>query len=96
MPGYAGPMTGRGLPTLPPLSSTNSTCVGVVPVFSPAWVWAGRQRAGCDLDHAVAIFFATVNSHCYQLLAGQLGWSPADWQRWLTGVLGRELLGTSP
>ncbi len=59
-------------------------------------IGVGALRAGCDLDHAVATFFATVNSHCYQLLAGQLGWSPADWQRWLTGVLGRELLGTSP
>jgi len=27
----------------PSLSSTNSTCVGVAPVFSPAWVWAGSQ-----------------------------------------------------
>ena len=26
---------------------------------------------------------------------GQLGWSPADWQRWLITVLGRELLGVS-
>jgi TetR/AcrR family transcriptional regulator, regulator of autoinduction and epiphytic fitness len=59
-------------------------------------IGVGSLRAGCDLDHAVATFFATVNSHCYRLLAGQLGWSPADWQRWLTGVLGRELLGTSP
>jgi AcrR family transcriptional regulator len=59
-------------------------------------IGVGALRAGCDLDHAVATFFATVNSHCFQLLAGQLGWSPADWQRWLTGVLGRELLGTSP
>ena len=59
-------------------------------------IGAGSLRAGCDLDHAVAPFFATVNSHCYQLLAGRLGWSPADWQRWLTAVLSRELLGTSP
>jgi hypothetical protein len=59
-------------------------------------IGVGSLRAGCDLDHAVATFFATVNSHCYRLLAGQLGWSPADWQQWLTGVLGRELLGTSP
>jgi AcrR family transcriptional regulator len=56
----------------------------------------GSLRPGCDRDHAVATFFATVNSGCYQLLARQLGWSPADWRRWLTDVLGRELLGTSP
>jgi len=57
-------------------------------------IGGGSLREGCDLDHAVATFFATVNSHSYQLLAGQLGWSPVDWQRWLTDVLGRELLGT--
>jgi len=51
--------------------------------------------AGRDRDHAVATFFAMVNSYSYQLLAGHLGWSPADWQQWLTCVLGRELLGTS-
>ena len=56
-------------------------------------IGGGSLRKGCDLDHAVATFFATVNSHSYQLLAGQLGWSPVDWQRWLTDVLGRELLG---
>jgi len=56
-------------------------------------IGGGSLREGCDLDHAVVAFFATVNSHSYQLLAGQLGWSPVDWQRWLTDVLGRELLG---
>ena len=56
--------------------------------------WCNR-RAYC-MDASFMLFFATVNSHCYQLLARQLGWNPADWQRWLTDVLGRELLGTSP
>lgn len=51
-------------------------------------------RADCDRDHAAATFFAMVNSHCYQLLARHLGWSPADWQQWLTSVLDRELLGS--
>jgi hypothetical protein len=50
-------------------------------------------RAGCDRDHAAATFFALVNSHSYQLLATHLGWSPADWQQWLTTVLERELFG---
>ena len=52
-------------------------------------------RAGCDRDHAAATFFALVNSHSYQLLATHLGWSPADWQQWLTTVLDRELFGSS-
>ncbi|HEU5388610.1 MAG TPA: TetR/AcrR family transcriptional regulator [Streptosporangiaceae bacterium] len=56
-------------------------------------IGAGSLRSGCDRDHAVATFFALVNSHGYQLLATQLGWSPDDWQRWLTGVLDRELFG---
>jgi len=51
-------------------------------------------RAGCDRDHAAATFFAMVNSHCYQLLARHLGWSPADWQQWLTTVLDRDLFGS--
>ena len=55
----------------------------------------GSLRPGCDRDHAVATVFATVNSGCYQLLARQLDWSPAGWQRLLTDVLGRELLGVS-
>ena len=50
-------------------------------------------RAGCDRDHAAATFFALVNSNCYQLLATHLGWTPADWQQWLTSVLDRELFG---
>jgi AcrR family transcriptional regulator len=56
-------------------------------------IGAGSLRPGCDRDHAVATFFALVNSHGYQLLATQLGWSPDDWQRWLAGVLDRELFG---
>lgn len=56
-------------------------------------IGAGSLRPGCDRDHAVATFFALVNSHGYQVLAAQLGWSPDDWRRWLTGVLDRELFG---
>ncbi len=50
-------------------------------------------RTGCDRDHAVATFFSMVNSHCYQLLAAQLGWTPADWQDWLTSILDHEFFG---
>ena len=51
-------------------------------------------RAGCDRDHAAATFFALVNSHSYLLFATHLGWSPSDWQQWLTIVLDRELFGS--
>jgi len=53
------------------------------------------EDSGGNHDHAVATFFALVNSHCYQLLATNLGWSPAHWQQWLTSVLDRELFGAS-
>lgn len=56
-------------------------------------IGAGSLRPGCDRDQAAATFFALVNSHGYQVLATGLGWSPDDWQRWLTGVLDRELFG---
>ena len=56
-------------------------------------IGADALRPGGDRDHAVATFFALVNSHGYQLMAGHLGWSQADWQQWLTGVLDRELFG---
>jgi AcrR family transcriptional regulator len=56
-------------------------------------IGADSLRPGCDRDHAVATFFALVNSHGYQLFATQLGWSSGDWQRWLTGVLDHELFG---
>jgi hypothetical protein len=59
-------------------------------------IGAGSLRPGGDRERAVATFFTLVNSHGYQLLATQLGWSPADWEQWLIAVLGRELLGASP
>jgi AcrR family transcriptional regulator len=54
---------------------------------------AARTAPVKEVMRAAATFFALVNSHGYQLLATQLGWSPDDWQRWLTGVLDRELFG---
>ena len=42
----------------------------------------------------MASFYGLVNSDGYQLLAEQLGWDQARWQRWLVSVLGHELLGT--
>jgi hypothetical protein len=53
----------------------------------------GALRPGCDREHAVASFYALVNSDGYQLLAEQLGWDQARWQGWLVTVLGHELLG---
>jgi AcrR family transcriptional regulator len=54
---------------------------------------AGALRVGLGRDDAVATYFALVSTDTYELLVGRLGWTVARWQRWLVGVLGRELLG---
>jgi AcrR family transcriptional regulator len=54
---------------------------------------AGPLRAGLDREEAVATYFALVSTDTYELLVGRLGWAVERWQRWLAGVLGRELLG---
>ena len=53
-------------------------------------------RDGVPPEQATALFFALVNSDSYQLLVEQLGWSTQKWERWLTGLLQRELLGDNP
>ena len=53
-------------------------------------------RTGAPPEQATAVFFALVNSDSYQLLVEQLGWSTQKWERWLTGLLQRELLGDNP
>jgi len=50
-------------------------------------------RAGMDLRRAVDTFFAVVNSFTYQLLVGNCGWTPVQWQDWLVDLLERELFG---
>lgn len=45
-----------------------------------------------DREHAVATFFALVNSDGYQLVADHLGWDVQTWAHWLTGILRRLLL----
>jgi hypothetical protein len=65
--------------------------VGIINIVTGATA----LRPGCDPERAAATFFALVNSHSYQLLAEHLGWDVAEWQRWLTGILGRELFGAS-
>src|SRR4051812_3083027 len=45
--GYLGPSlesTGSALGERSSFNSTNRTCVGVCPVFSPLWVWASSHR----------------------------------------------------
>lgn len=56
---------------------------------------AQPARPGIDRAHAVATFFALVNSDTYRLLVGDLGWSTGKWTRWLVLMLERELLGAA-
>jgi AcrR family transcriptional regulator len=56
-------------------------------VFDPT-----SQGDGADKADAAATYFALVNSNSYQLLVGQLGWTFEQWERWLVGILRRELL----
>ncbi len=54
---------------------------------------AGPLRAGLRREDAVATYFALVSTETYESLVARLGWTVERWQRWLVGVLGRELLG---
>lgn len=53
----------------------------------------GSLREGCDREHAVASFYAMVNSYGYLLSTEHLGWSQGEWQRWLLRVLDHEFFG---
>lgn len=64
---------------------TQQALVGVVLGDRPVGPAPAREAAD--------IFFALVNSDCYALLVGRLGWSMAAWRRWLVRILYREILG---
>lgn len=49
-------------------------------------------RPGMSRQRAADAFFLHVNSS-YQLATEGLGWSDADWQRWLIATLAREFYG---
>ena len=48
-------------------------------------------RAGIDHARAVDTFFALVNSHTYDLLVTQRGWTMPQWQDWLIDLIEHEL-----
>ena len=50
-------------------------------------------RPGMTFDRAADTFFMLVNSSSYELAAGALGWSDADWQEWLIAVLTHQFFG---
>ena len=55
-----------------------------------------RERGKLDARTRLAKVLDPASFVEIGLLATHLGWSPADWQQWLTGVLDRELFGSRP
>jgi TetR/AcrR family transcriptional regulator, regulator of cefoperazone and chloramphenicol sensitivity len=53
---------------------------------------SGALRRGLDLDNAVATFGALASPECYRLMVGELGWSGARWEKWLSESAARLLL----
>jgi AcrR family transcriptional regulator len=52
-------------------------------------------RPGMTRERAAETFFVLVSSYNYLLVQDTFGWRLEDWQRWLVGVLTRELFGSA-
>ena len=44
-------------------------------------------RPGLSLQEAADIIFTLVSLEVYLLLTAERGWTPAHWERWITGTL---------
>lgn len=44
-------------------------------------------RAGMSVDEATDVLFALISIELYLLLTAERGWSPARWERWITGTV---------
>jgi AcrR family transcriptional regulator len=55
----------------------------------------GALRPGLDVDEAADVLWALNHPTLYQLLAGERGWTPERYERWLGDALASELLGRS-
>jgi AcrR family transcriptional regulator len=53
----------------------------------------GHVRAGLDVAAAADVVYGLVNEEVFQMLTGDCGWDVERFQRWLTTLLLRELLG---
>jgi len=49
-------------------------------------------RRGLTVQHAADIIFSLVSPEVYLLLTAEREWSPAQWQRWLTGTITQAIL----
>ncbi|MBV9140664.1 MAG: TetR/AcrR family transcriptional regulator [Pseudonocardiales bacterium] len=55
----------------------------------------GGLSPGMRLSQAVDISYAMLGPELFQVLVTERGWSIAEWERWILGVLRRELLTVS-
>jgi hypothetical protein len=59
----------------------------------------GRRRelrAGLDVERAADLLWALNDPALWQALVRERGWAPEEYEDWLTGALGAELLGRPP
>jgi AcrR family transcriptional regulator len=49
-------------------------------------------RPGLSVNEAADIIFSLVSPEVYQLLTAERGWTPAQWQRWITDTLTETIL----
>jgi hypothetical protein len=53
-------------------------------------------RAGLDVERAADLLWALNDPALWQALVRERGWAPEEYEDWLTGALGAELLGRPP
>jgi AcrR family transcriptional regulator len=53
-------------------------------------------RVGLSVDEAADIIFTLVSPEVYQLVTAERGWTPAQWQRWITDTLTETVLSPRP
>ena len=57
---------------------------------------AGALRPPLTVPEAGRRYAALLSPELYHLSVEQMGWSPADLQDWLTGILQADVLGAGP
>lgn len=64
-----------------------------VRTLAQALAGAGHLREGVDVQRATDILWTIAAEDTYQRLVVERGWSPDDYEAWLTRCLQRELIG---
>jgi AcrR family transcriptional regulator len=52
----------------------------------------GALKPGLTLDRAADMIFALISPELFLLLTVERGWSPAEWEEWITGVVADAVL----